>query len=309
MRIVVMGAGGVGGYFGGLLAKGGQDVTFVARGAHLAAMRAHGLTIESETTPFHVPAVQATDDPATIGTADIVLFAVKLYDMASAAPTLAPLVGPGTVVVTLQNGIDAPEIVGRAVGADHVAPGVARISALIERPGVIRHNGIPPSIIFGPARPAQAAALAALKAACDAAGLTAILTDDPERAVWEKFVFLASMSGLTALTRHSMGPIRTNPATRALLLESLAETAAVAAAVGVRLPADTPERTLAFMDALPEGARASMLEDLERGRRLELPWLSGAVARLGSANGVPTPIHRTIAAALALQVDGAPAKG
>ncbi len=309
MRIVVMGAGGVGGYFGGLLAKGGQDLTFLARGAHLAAMRANGLTIESQTTPFHVQKVAATDDPAAIGPVDIVLFAVKLYDMEAAAPTLRPLVGPGTVVVTLQNGIDSPEIVGRAIGPEHVAPGVARISAVIDRPGVVRHNGLPPSIVFGPARPEQAGPLQALKAACDAVGMAAVLTDDPQRAVWEKFVFLASMSGMTALTRHPMGPIRTNPATRAMMLESLAETAAVAAALGVRLPADTPERTLAFMDALPEGARASMLEDLERGRRLELPWLSGAVARLGSANGVPTPIHRAIAAALALQVDGAPAKG
>ena len=309
MRIVVVGAGGVGGYFGGLLAKAGQDVTFIARGAHLAAMLADGLTVESETTPFHVAEVRATEDPAAAGKADIVLFAVKLYDMEATAPTLKPLIGPETVVVTLQNGIDAPEIVGRAVGPRHVAPGVARISAVVARPGVVRHNGLVPSIVFGPVDPAQAAPLQALKAACDASALTAVLTDDPWRAVWEKFVFLASMSGLTALTRHAMGPIRTNPATRALLRESLAETAAVAAALGVRLPADLPERTQGFMDSLPPGARASMLEDLERGRRLELPWLSGAVARLGSANGVATPIHRTIAAALALQVDGQPAKG
>lgn len=308
MRIVVVGAGGVGGYFGGLLAKGGQDVTFIARGAHLAAMQANGLTIESQTTPFHVAAVQATSDPATVGPVDIVLFAVKLYDMEATAPTLKPLIGPATVVITLQNGIDAPDVVGRAVGAAHVTPGVARISAFVDRPGVVRHAGLAPSIVFGPVLPAQAAPLQALKAACDAAGVTAVLTDDPQRAIWEKFVFLASMSALTALTRHSMGPIRTNPATRALLLESLAETAAVAAALGVRLPADLPERTIGFMDSLPEGARASMLEDLERGRRLEVPWLSGAVARLGSANGVPTPIHRTIAAALALQTDGQPAK-
>ncbi|BBK44437.1 2-dehydropantoate 2-reductase [Allostella vacuolata] len=309
MRIVVMGAGGVGGYFGGMLARAGQDVTFLARGPHLAAMQANGLTVESPATPFQVRPVQATADPAAAGPADIVLFAVKLYDMEAAAATLAPLVGPGTVVIPLQNGIDAAGVVGRAIGPRHVAPGAAYIVAVIERPGVVRHNGMQARLVFGPADPAQQAALAGFKDACDVAGLPATLAEDPRRAVWEKFLFLASMSGLTALTRHAIGPVRTNPATRALLAESLAETAAVAAAVGVRLPADLPERTLAFVDGLPEGARSSMLEDLDRGRRLELPWLSGAVVRLGNANGVATPVHRAIAAALALQADGMPAKG
>lgn len=304
MRIVVMGAGGVGGYFGGLLAKGGQDVTFVARGAHLAALQRDGLTVESAATPFSVQPVKAVEDPAAAGPADIVLFAVKLYDMETAAAALKPLVGPDTVVVTLQNGVDAPDVVARAVGAPRVAGGVAYIAAFIDRPGVVRHAGMVPRLVFGPLDPGQSAKLAQLKSACDAAEVNATLTDDPRRAMWEKFVLLASMSGLTALTRHAIGPVRANPATRALLVESLGETAAVAAAAGVRLPADLPERSLALLDALAEGTRSSMLEDLERGRRIELPWLSGAVARLGSANGVATPIHRTIAAALALQVNG-----
>ncbi len=306
MRIVVMGAGGVGGYFGGLLAKAGQDVTFIARGAHLAAMQRDGLTVESAATPFSVRPVQATDDPASIGVADIVLFAVKLYDMEAAAAALAPLVGPGTVVITLQNGVDAPETVARAIGADHVAGGVAYIAGFIERPGVVRHAGMVPRLVFGALDPGQSAKLAAFKAACDAAGINATLTDDPRRAMWEKFVLLASMSGLTALTRHPIGAVRGNPATRALLMESLGETAAVAAAIGIRLPGDLPERTMGLLDGLAEGTRSSMLEDLDRGRRIEVPWLSGAVARLGNANGVATPIHRAIAAALALQVDGTP---
>ncbi|ROP83958.1 ketopantoate reductase [Stella humosa] len=309
MRIVVVGAGGVGGYFGAVLARGGQDVTFVARGAHLAAMQANGLSIESPSGAFAIRPVKATDDPAAIGPVDIVLFAVKLYDMETAAAALKPLVGPGTVVIPLQNGIDAATIVGRAVGAAHVAAGVAYISALVERPGVVRHNALLARLAYGPLEASQQAPLAAFKAACDAAGLDTTLTDDPRRVVWEKFLFLASMSGMTALTRHSIGPIRTNPATRAMMMESLAETAAVAAALGVRLPGDQPERVLAQMDAMPEAARASMLVDLERGRPLELPWLSGAVARLGSANGVPTPVHRAIVAALALQVDGTTPRG
>ncbi|MCC7275993.1 MAG: 2-dehydropantoate 2-reductase, partial [Alphaproteobacteria bacterium] len=275
MRIAVMGAGGVGGYFGGLLARDGADVTFVARGAHLEALRRAGLTVESPATPFTLPAVRATDDPAAIGPVDVVLFAVKLYDMAEAATAIGPLVGPGTIVVPLQNGVEAPEILARAVGREHVAGGVAYIAAVVASPGVVRHAGMQPRLAFGPLEGPVPAPLTALKAACDHAGVHATLADDVRRVIWEKFVLLASVSGLTALTRHPIGPVRTNPATRALLVESLAETAAVAAAAGVRLAADQPERTLGFIDALPEGMRSSMLEDLERGRRLEVPWLSG----------------------------------
>lgn len=305
MKIAVMGAGGVGGYFGGMLARAGEDVTFIARGAHLAALRGKGLTVKSQFTPFTLPPVEATDDPAAVGPVDLVLLSVKLYDVEAAARAAAPLVGPSTIVMPVQNGVDAAEIVAGALGGKGtVVGGVAYIAAQIGAPGVIVHNGMHARLVFGPMDGRPVAALRAFEERCTRAGFAASLVEDARRSIWEKFVFLATMSGMTALTRHTIGPIRSNPTTRAMLIESIAETAAVGAAIGVNLPADLPERTLALVDGLPESGKASMAHDLDAGRRIELPWLSGTVARLGTAHGVPTPIHRAIVGALALFVDG-----
>ncbi|MGE0651770.1 MAG: ketopantoate reductase family protein [Alphaproteobacteria bacterium] len=305
MKIAVVGAGGVGGYFGGMLARAGEDVTFIARGAHLAAMQRNGLKVESQITPFSLASVKATDDASSVGPVDLVLLSVKLYDVESAARASAPMVGPSTVVMPVQNGVDAPEIVAGALGGKGtIVGGIAYIAGQVEAPGVIRHNGMHARLVFGPLDGKPVPTLAAFATACNGAGFKGELVADARTAMWEKFVFLATMSGMTALTRHTIGPIRTNPTTRAMLVDSIDETVAVARALGVSLPADLPARTLALVDGLPVGGKASMAHDLDAGRRIELPWLSGTVARLGAANGVPTPIHRAITGALSLFVDG-----
>lgn len=303
MRIAVMGTGGVGGYFGGKLAVSGEDVAFVARGAHGAALAAHGLTIESGVSPVANHPIRVTDDPATIGPVDLVMVCVKLWDIESAVEQMRPLVGPETLLISFQNGVHAGEALTEAFGAEHVAGGVCHIGAAISAPGVIQHTGTVARLTFGAFDGAEDPRLVAFAAACAKAGIDHGHTRNIRRAIWEKFVFLTAMSGTTALTRRPIGDIRADPDLRAFFRDAAAETAAVADAKGAGLDADQVDKIMGFVDNLPASMKASMLHDLERGARLELPWLSGTVVRMGSELGIPTPVHRAIWCALKLSAD------
>jgi 2-dehydropantoate 2-reductase len=304
VRIAVVGAGGVGGYFGGRLADNGVDVTFLARGPHLEALRARGLRIESPAGSVHLPHVAATDDPAAVGPVDIVLFAVKLYDAEDAAARALPvLVGSDTAVIPLQNGVDGIDIVRRAVGDAHAAGGTVYVSAVIAEPGVIRHTAME-HLIFGEVDGRRSSRLERLLAACGGAKFKSTLSENIHVDIWTKFVRLSVFSGMTAVTRGPIGPIVADPDLLAMLKAAVAEATRVAHARGIPVPVDAPDRLEKAYTALPPGAKSSMLEDLERGRRLELPWLSGAVVRIGEEVGVATPIHRFIATVLKPHVGG-----
>jgi 2-dehydropantoate 2-reductase len=304
MRILIFGTGGVGGYFGGRLAASGEDVTFIARGEHLHALREDGLRIVSSRGNLHLKAVKASDDPRSAGSVDLVLVGVKLWDTEAAAQAIAPIVGPNTAVVSFQNGVDAVDIFTQRLGRERVMGGIAQIAAVIERPGVIRHNGTMQKLTFGELDGSTSARTQALFAACQKAGIDAVLSDSIQRVIWEKFVFIVGLSAMTTLTRLPIGAVREDPTTRALLLDVMREAAAVGRAKGADLPADAAENQLKFMDGLPHDMIASMLGDLNRGRRLELPWLSGAVVRFGEQLGVATPANRFVYAALKLHADG-----
>ena len=307
MKIAVMGSGGVGGFYGGRLADAGYDVHFVARGAHLAAMRENGLTIENEAQGnIHVPRVNVTDDPATIGTADIVLIAVKLWDTEAAARAVKPLVGPGTGVLSLQNGVIKDEILGREFGKDALMGGVAYVGTTIGRPGVIRQTGTLQRLLFGEYDGRRSARAESFLAALLKAGIQAEVATDIRRTLWEKYVFLVGLSGSTSTMRSPIGPIRGNPQTRAFLLDLMKETVAVGRAHGVDLPEDYAEQRLAFADSVPADMTSSLHHDLQRGNPLEVAWLSGGVVKLGQAVGVPTPVNRAVWDILALHATGAP---
>jgi 2-dehydropantoate 2-reductase len=304
MKIAVVGAGGVGGYFGGRLAASGADVHFLARGAHLRAMRTSGLRIVSPKGDVHVPRVNATDDPSAIGPVDVVLFAVKLYDAEAAVHSLQPLIGPATIVLPFQNGVDGIDIVSRAVGRGHAGGGTCYVSAAIAEPGVIRHTAMD-HLIFGELDGSRSARLEALLAACGKTNFQSTLSTNVNVDIWTKFTRLSVLSGMTAVTRSPLGVIMADPDLRAMLKGAVAEALAVAHAAGIPVRNDMVEDVANAYDALPPHTRASMLVDLEAGRRLELPWLSGAVVRIGREVGVATPIHGFIAAVLKPFVNGA----
>jgi len=304
MKIAVMGSGGVGGYFGGRLAKAGCDVTFVARGAHLAAMREHGLKIESQAGDIHVPQVKATDDPAAIGPVDIVMFCVKLADTESAARSVKPLFGPQTGIVSFQNGVQKDDILRGRFGDKAVMGGVGYIATAIARPGVIKHTGTMQRLLFGEYDGTRSARAQWLLDACRRAGINAEVPDDIRRAIWEKFVFLVGLSGTTTTVRLPIGPIRENPQSRAFLYDIIHEAVAVGRAHGVALPEDYAQTRLAFCDGLPAEMTSSMHHDLERGNPLEVSWLAGAVVALGEAAGIATPANRAVCAILAPHAQG-----
>jgi len=304
MRIAVVGAGGVGGYFGGRLAAAGSDVFFLARGRHLEAMRSRGLTIHSFRGDLHLPRVNATSDPAEIGPVDVVFFTVKLYDVDEAVALLPPLLGSDTVVIPLQNGVEGVDIVTRAVGRAHTAGGTVYVAAVIEEPGVIRHTALD-RLIFGELDGSRSPRLQRLLDACAPAGFQSELSEQITVDIWTKFVRLSVFSGMTAVTRCPIGPIVGDPELFAMLKTAVAEAAAVARAKGVAIPEKIVTDVESSYVNLPPHMKSSMLEDLERGRRLELPWLSGAVARIGREVGIPTPTHQFIALALKPHVNGA----
>lgn len=304
MRIAVMGSGGIGGYFGARLALSGSDVTFIARGRHLAAMHEHGLRIESELGGMHVPNVRATDDPAAIGPVDLVMIAVKLWDTEVAARQVLPLVERGAAAVSFQNGVQKDDVLRGILGSGAVLGGVSYIGASIKEPGVITHNGKMQRLIIGEFDGSRSARADSFIEACTAAGINAELSSDINRAIWEKFCFLVGHSGATASSRLPIGPIRENPQSRAFLADLIREAVAVGRARGVALPEDFTEGRLAFIDTLPAAMSSSMLTDLERGNPLEVPWLSGGVVALGKAADVPTPCNRAVADILAPHAAG-----
>ena len=301
-----MGSGGVGGYFGARLAQAGCDVVFIARGEHLAALRERGLVVESQLGDVHLPRVRTTDDPTRLGPVDLVLIAVKLWDTETAAHMVAPLLGPGTAVVSFQNGVEKDEVLGRIVGDAAVMGGVCYIAATIARPGVISHTGTMQRLVFGEYDGRESNRARALLDACRRGKIDAEVSADIRRVIWEKFVFLVGLSATTATVRLPIGPIRSNPQTRAFLLDAMREAVAVGRAQGVALSADYAENRLAFCDGLPAEMTSSMHNDLDRGNRLELPWLSGGVVELGKTVGVPTPVNRAVNDILALHARGRP---
>ena len=297
MRIAVLGSGGVGGYFGGRLAAAGSDVTFIARGAHLDALQTRGLRIDSPEGAVELPQVRATDDPSSIGPVDIVFFTVKLYHTEAATALLPPLIGPDTVVVPFQNGVEAVDVLTRAVGREHAAGGTAFVAAVIAEPGVIRHTANE-TLTFGEANGTRSPRLERLLEACRAAGFQARLSENIEVDIWSKFVWLSTLSGVTTVTRLPIGAVRDDPDLLAMCQAAGIETMAVARAKGIPLPTKVFDDMISGFQQLPPQVKSSMLEDLERGKPLELPWLSGAVVRIGDELGVSTPIHRFITTVL-----------
>jgi len=305
MRIVVMAAGGVGGYFGARLAQAGHDVAFIARGRHLAAIRKRGLVVKSAAGDIRVANAVASDDPNSLGGFDVVLFAVKLWDTETAAAAMRPLLAGGGFVIPFQNGVESIERIGAVAGAAHVMGGVAYIAANIAEPGVIAHTGQMARLRFGPVLREQEAAAQSFREACTGAGIDAELVADIHRAVWEKFVFLAAMSGVTGATRQPIGAIRSDADLRACLEEAMREAWAVGRARGIALADDFIAQQMTFADGLPAEMKSSMLNDLVAGNRLEAPWLSGAVARMAKQVGIAAPVNSTLFAAVKPFCDGA----
>lgn len=300
MRIAVMAAGAVGGYFGARMAAAGHDVSFIARGAHLEAIETNGLKVESALGDLHLPRPSVTDDPAKIGPVDIVLFAVKLWDTEAAAEQARPLVGPKTRVITLQNGVDSPERLAPILGAETVVAGSAFISTVISAPGVVTHTGKFARMVCGRVDGQPDARLKAFTDAAQTAAIDIVLSDTIDRERWQKFVFLVGLSGATGSTRRPLGPILQDPDTRALFHSLMREVVAIGRAKGVSLPADFADERMKFGDSSHPDFKASLLHDLERGNRLELDWLAGKVVEFGRALGVPTPANAAVYAILKL---------
>ncbi len=300
MRIAIVGTGGVGGYFGGRLAQAGHGVAFVARGAHLAAIRARGLEVRSVAGDFTVAPAEATDAIGAIGPVDLAIVAVKAWQVPEAAREMGPLIGPATSVLPLENGVEAADQLAEVLGRDHVLGGLCRIWAKIGAPGVVEHLGIDPQIELGELGGAPSERTArVLEALRSATAVRARVVDDIQRALWEKFLFIDPFGGLGAFSRLPVGGIRADAALRTMLEGAMREVAAVARARGIAIAADVVERTLAYLDGMPEGATASMQRDLLEGRPSELESMAGAVLRLGREVGVATPVHEQLYRTLA----------
>ncbi len=301
MRFAIMGTGGVGGYFGGLLAHGGHDVTFIARGEHLAAIREHGLQVESIHGDFTVQQARATGRPEEVGAVDAVLFATKTHQLEAAAEAMKPMIGPHTLVIPLHNGIDSAERTAAVVGSEPVVGGLCYVGSMIAAPGVIRQNSpfrrvivgeLPGSTTIGSAR------VQPIVDALAATGAVAEVSDDIQAARWSKFAFIAPFSAVGAATRVPAGEMRDLPDTRALLHDAIREVVAVARLSGVNVASDLAETTIAFFDSLPPHMMASMQRDVLDGRPSELDSMVGVVQRIGREVGAETPVFRALYAAL-----------
>jgi 2-dehydropantoate 2-reductase len=303
MRIAVMGTGGLGGYFGARLALGGAELHFIARGRHLQALRDDGLRIVGP-QPLHLARVSATDDPRAVGPVDLVMLCVKLWDTEAALEQIRPLVGAQTAIVSFQNGVLKDDAVRAAYGAGPVMGGVGYVATAVDSPGVIRQTGPMQRLLFGEFDGSRSARGQAFLQACLAGGIQAELSDDIQREIWQKFVFLAALSGTTTTIRKPIGPIRANAQTRSFLLDVMREVVAVGRAHGVNLADDYAEVRLKLADEVAPDMTSSMHHDLERGNPLEVRWLAGAVVELGRAKGVQTPLNRAIADILALHAGG-----
>ncbi len=309
MRIAIMGAGAVGGYFGGLLSLAGHDVSFIARGEHVRAMQQNGLTLETPKGTLRVTNAHFVTDPseaAVSGPCDIVLFAVKAYDIEAAAEPLKPLVDAGSTVISVLNGVDHQDRIGAVLGAANVNGGLAIVSGVITAPGVIRYTSPMSALRFGEADGSMSARAIAFRDACVAAGFGAEVVGDIRAAQWTKFVGLATNAALTSLFRLPAGYIYHDPEIIPLALRGFEEVAAVARAAGIALPADAGARALAMHQSFPKTMYASMYHDVAKGKPMELDSLSGYIVRKGRALGVPTPVHEMAYLALKPYKDGAP---
>jgi len=298
MKIVVMGTGGTGGYFGGLLAKQGQDVTFVARGAHLQAIQKTGLQVKSIFGDFQIQPAKATDDPSKTAPPDLILFCTKTYDTDESTQKIKPLIGKETTVLSLQNGIDAVERIGSVLGMEHMIAGATWLSSALEAPGVIKQMSDFRRIVLGELDGRLTPRVQAIFEALKQTGITVELSDAILKILWTKFVFIAAASSFGSLTRLPMGDYRSVPETRTLIIRLMREVEVLARAQGVTLDADVVEKSLAFMDNAAPHIKASMQLDVESGHRTEIESMLGVIGRKGRERGVPTPTADMIYAAL-----------
>jgi 2-dehydropantoate 2-reductase len=299
MKFAIFGTGGVGGYFGGRLAQAGQDVTFIARGAHLAAIQASGLRVDSINGDFTIHPASVTDSPQTIGAVDVVVLAVKAWQLSDAIEHIQPLLGADTIILPLLNGMEHMDSLMAKFGREHLIGGLCRISVFIAAPGHIKHVGVPPYIAFGELDNSKSQRIESLyKIFTSLQGVTVEAPADITAAMWEKFIFISGTSGIGALTRQPVGDYRSNPESRAMLIAAMNETAAVARERGANISATFVDETIQRIDNLPPQMLASMQKDMMEGRPSELNEQTGAVIRMGKAVSVPTPTHEKIYAEL-----------
>ena len=305
MKIAIMGAGGLGGLFGGLLWRAGEDVVLIDRGGHLEAIRSQGLTLKTAGPRAFIVDVHATDDPGEVGRVDLVLFCVKTYDLEAAAGTALPLVGPDTVVLPVENGIAAPGILGGVLGAEKVIGGVSYYQGAIEAPGVISYGGVQGKLYIGELSGGGSTRVDKIRRLLSGAGIDSEIHTDIRLAMWEKLVLICATGGVMAYYRRPIGPLLDDPEARALMLGVMKEAEVVARASGIGIPEGTAQRHLAFIESrFAPGTRSSQLEDILAGRRLELESLNGEVVRLGRNFGIQTPLNRKIYDALRPYAEG-----
>jgi 2-dehydropantoate 2-reductase len=294
MRIAIYGSGGVGGYFGGQLALAGEEVIFIARGSHLQALRENGLRVKSAKGDFLIQNPLTAESPSEAGPADIILIAVKAWQVPQIATTLEPMLGPNTFVVPLENGVEAVDQLIAIIGKERVVGGLCKIISYIESPGVIKHAGAEPVVAFGELDNSESKRTQKLLEAFQRAGVTVKIPENIQSAIWEKFLFIASISGIGAVTRSTIGVLRKIPETRSMLEEAMNEIFRVAIAKGIQLKETVIEKTMGFVDQLPESGTASMQRDIADGKPSELESQNGAVVKFGKEVNVPTPTHAFI---------------
>ena len=302
--VMIVGAGGVGGYFGAKFAEGGCRVKFIARGEHLTALRESGLRVETHSGDIYLPQVWASDNPSELGSADFILICVKGWDTESAARSILPIIKPDTTIISLQNGVQKDDVIRGVVGEQSVVGGVCFVSAKILRPGIISQTGKMQKLVFGEYDGTVSPRAQTFMETCRRSDIDAEITEDVRRAIWEKFVFLVGLSATTAAMQSTIGEIRANRKTREFLLNVMREVVAVGRAQGIRLDEYFAENRLAFCDELPFEMTSSMHNDLEQGKRLELPWLSGNVVEFGEAAGIPVPLNKAVSDILELRSPG-----
>ena len=304
MKILIMGTGGVGGYFGARLAAAGEDVSFVARGKHLTAIKTNGLRIKSELGDVLINSAQASEKPDDFGIADIVLFCVKAYDTETAAQAIKPIIGPNTGVIPFLNGIGHIQVLKNILGSKSVLGGVANVSALITEPGVIEHYGPIQTLRVGELDNSSSNRLTTFRRACENANIDAPIPENIETELWQKVVMICTLAGANCLTRLPLGQCRSNSSTRQLMTALATEVVAVAEATGISLPKNQVDLTMQLLDKLPENMKASMLAALERGDKLEASALNGTIDQLGQKKGIDTPANRIVYSALAPHENG-----
>ena len=295
MKFAMMGSGGVGGVFGARLAQAGEDVTFIARGAHLKAIKENGLRVcGGSPSDMLIHPASATSDPAEVGHVDYIFVSVKLWDTEATARMLRPMIGADTAIISLQNGVTKDDILGKYCDAKGIVGGVSYVAANIAEPGVIEQRGVRQKLVFGEYSREKSLRLTKLAEICKRAHIAAVVSDDIEKDLWEKFIVLIAMSAVTAATRMTIGPARSNPYSRELLLDAMGEAAAIAKARGISVAENIVEKQIAYLDGLAPEVSSSMHHSIEQGDRLELPWLSGAVVQMGKEHNIPTPTNKAL---------------